>query len=315
MHGRIIKKNVSIEQFLELFLSLIESGISITAAIKTLSEGDGTKEYAVKVLKKLYGSEPFGMALCSLSKKMEGYEAVIMSAEKTGNIIPSLKGIVEELKQKEEGRREAFAVCLYPVFVVIAASILSILLFKYALPFIRMVARIDERQMILGIVYADIWLLVSIPLAILVIRYYSSRYDFETTVFRTLWSFEEGGRPAAEALGILMRKEKSVKRSSRILAVMADGLRSGKTLCTSCEETCRFDSFTTAWLGTAEESGQARKCFYEIYGHYKAMQKRNRETVRRFLEPVITGICGVYIVILVTQLIVPVFKTIGEGLL
>lgn len=314
MRTDFLKRSIKIEEFLELFLSLTESGISIIQALKSLAEGSETKLMAEFVLEKLKQSQSLSKALCSLSKKLKGYEELILTAEKTGNIIPPLRTVVEELKEKNESKKELIASSLYPSVIICVAAGLSLVLIKYALPFIKQVAIVEEKQMMRGIIEADLWLVLSIPLILLTAGFYSGKYNFEICLFQTLWIFEVGGIPVIKAITMLMKKGRRIKNDTKVLAQICEGLRSGKSLYVSCSKTQRFNTFTRAWLLTAEESGQAGNCFYKIYIHYKKLKDENRKRIKRFSEPFMTGVCGIYILILVIKCIVPVFETLGEGL-
>ena len=133
MHAKIIQK-ASLLQFIELLLSLTQSGFPLSSALKILSEKKETKHLSEKIISKLENGDTFTKAICTLDNKLKNYETLLITAEETGDINPVLSGITEELSEDDENKKSLITVSLYPIFICFLALILSFILIKYGIP-------------------------------------------------------------------------------------------------------------------------------------------------------------------------------------
>lgn len=308
-------KKASLTQFLELLLSLIQSGFTVSSALDVLCGEESTAFYAERILKKIERSENFCIALCSVSKKIRSYETIISSAEVTGDITPALQNMVEELKEEEETKKNLIVMSLYPVFMILFALILSVLLVVYALPFINEIADVEESFLIKGIVCANIWLFGSTALMIFLMNIFFKRYDFQYEVFRSLYYLSLNKVGVEEAVLVLMKKNKFKEKDMKVLSKFLTGLRSGKPFDEICRESKRFDVYTTALLCVAQSSGDCETAFKKIFGNYGKKKKTLREGIQRLIEPSLIAVTGVYILILIISCVVPVFMSLGTKII
>lgn len=314
MRIKKFEKKTDIASFLELLCSLLKSGLPVKRCLESLEENPACSEYACTIKTGLENSETAGHAITLTCKKLSRYESMLLSAEKTGSIVPVLQNITEEMKEEKENRYDAVMTCLYPAVITVLAFVLSLLLLFYALPFIQKVSYVDRVTVIKGIVVANIWLISACFVTVFLIMYFSGKSDFQYRFFRTLYYLSLNGVSTDDSVRLLMRENAQDRRKSKITAGILNGLREGKKLSFLCHASGVFDSFTNAWLNAAEGNGEVTACFEKIFLHYKGERKKHREAVRRFLEPVIMAESGIYILILITVCIVPVFKNLGSTL-
>ena len=308
------EKKTDIVSFLELLTSLLKSGLPVKRCLESLEENRSCSEYARIIKRGLENSETAGHSLAIAFRKLSRYEAMLLSAEKTGSIVPVLQNITEEMKEEKDNRYDAVMTLLYPVIITVTALVLSLLLLFYALPFIQKVSDVDRLTVIRGIILSNIWLLLSVCLTVFLIMYFSGKSDFQYRFFRTLYYLSLNRVSTDESVRLVLRENATNRRCSKIIAGVLTGLREGKKLSSLCHEARVFDSFTNAWLCAAEGSGEVTACFEKIFLHYKDERKRQRDAVKRFLEPVIMAETGIYILILITICIVPVFRNLGSTL-
>lgn len=308
-------KKASLTQFLELLLSLIQSGFTVSSALDVLCGEESTAFYAERILKKIERSENFCIALCSVSKKFRSYETIISSAEVTGDITPALQNMVEELKDEEEAKKNFIVMSIYPAFMILFALVLSVFLIVYAVPFIKEIADVKESSLIKGIIWANIWLSVSTALMIFLMNVLSKRYDFQYEIFRTLYYLCLNKIGLEEAVLVLMKKNKFKEKDMKVLSKFLSGLRSGKSFNEICRESKRFDVYTTALLSVAQNSGDSGTAFRKIFENYGKKKKTLREGVQRIIEPSLIAVTGVYILILIISCVVPVFMSLGTKII
>lgn len=308
-------KKLEITAFLELLCSLLKSGLALNHCLESLNENPSCRKYASKIKMGLENSESAGHAIISVCRKLTMYESMLLSAEKTGDIVPVLENITEEMKEEKERKYDTVIICLYPAVIILIAFTLSFLLLIFALPYIQLVSYVDRLTFIKGIILANIWLAVSVTLTAFFIIYCSGKSDFQYRLFRTLYYLSLNRVSLDDSFSLVLRENAANRKGSKIVGGILSGIRNGKKLSVLCQEGGYFDSFCNAWLCTAEENGEMTGSFKKIFLHYKYERKKQKETVKRFIEPVIMFDTGVYILTLVTVCIVPVFQNLGSTLL
>ena len=314
MYPEILKKT-GVTQFLELFLSLVQSGFSVTAALRALSKEKGTGFYAIKISMKIGQSRSFSKALCTISRKLKPYAVLLMSAEETGDITLVLKGVVEDLKEQEKDLKNLIASLIYPLFICIMALALSGFLISYGIPFINLISQVNEKQMIKAVITANIWLVLASLITVCLIRFFSHKHDFCYALFQNLYHLNLNNIGMEETFLLLLRQKDFKKKDLKCISHILSGLRAGKNISDVCRLCKRFDIYALSWLFAAEQSGDVTKSLEKIYEYYKEKRRVLRENIRRFLEPVLLAVCGGYVVILIAGLVVPIFMNLGTKLL
>lgn len=315
MQRKMIKRKLGLTDFFELLLSLTQSGFPLTSALKTLSDKKETEVYAGKIRSFIEEGEGVSKALCAVNRKLKPYETLLAVTEETGDISPALKGIVEELKEAEEGRRNLAAVSIYPSAVCLLSLSLSIVLLKYGVPYISLIAQINKSEIIKTIAAANLTLLCLLILLFIFIWYFWSRYDFETFLFRNLYYLNKSSVGMEEAFTLLLEEKSFSKKELKCISFILEGLREGKILYKVFEESGRFDIFCLSWLYIAGESGEVSEAMQKIYENYKIKKKNLRERVQQTIEPVLIAISGIYILTLISGCIIPVFMSLGSKIL
>lgn len=308
-------RKMSVMEFLELLLSLIKSGFSIPISLEVLREKEETKKYSSIITDALEKGAAFSDALCKLSKKLSLYESIFNASCQTGDIVPALSFAVEEMKETEKNRRNIIASAVYPLSVCVLALVLSIILLKYGISYVSLIAQIREELIIKTIISAVLWLICSTGGIILITTNLWRRYDFECTLFKSLYYLNKNAVGMEEAFCILLRERSFTKKDLRCISQILYGLRSGEGLYRMCEKSRRFDVFTSAWLFTAGESGEVNDGLMKIYENYREKQKTLRKASQRFMEPSLLAVTGIYVLILISGCVIPVFMSLGSKIM
>lgn len=315
MHAEGIGKDRRVSAFMELFLSLTESGFPLVGALKVLSQKKETKQFARAVLEKLEQSGSISQALCTTARRLSKYETLLMTAEETGDIVPSLREITEELKERDEAKRNLTAAAVYPVFVCLLAAAFSIVLIVWGIPYINLIAGVNKEDMVKTVAAANLWLILSLSMVFFLTGLFTHRYDFAFMLFRNLYYLNKSSVGMEDSLLVLMKDSAFKGKNLRCIAAILQGLRGGEKLWRICERIRGLDAFTIAWLYITEENGEVGQGFKKIYENYSAKRKSAAETAGRFMEPCLLGISGVYILILISGCVIPVFMSLGVKIL
>ena len=302
-------------QFLDALVSLLESGLPVVVAVDCLCAEQKLGKYAAAIKQKLQRSESFSDSLCSISGQMESFRAMITGAEESGNIVPVLKNILEEQKQKSDYKKSLITLMIYPAVIIVLSITLSLLLLVYGVDYINQIADINENQIKSGIGMALIWLLIAALLFTSGVLYLFHRYDFEYKTFKSLWYMNRACIGMEEALLILLKEGLFSRDKRRILGNVLKGIQSGKSFYMVWDENGRTDSFSLAWLYTAEQNGNILGALEKIQEHYEEKRKKDLETVSHLIEPAVAGGCGIYVLIIVIRCIVPIFQSLGSTIL
>ena len=314
MSGNVNASKSKVIRFLELFLSLMESGLSVPAVLRALSQEKSTKELASSITDRLEKSERLSPALCSISGSLNNYEGLLSCAEETGDIIPSLKNVVEELKNGRDEIKNIITVSVYPLTVCILAFTLSTLLAVYGLPFINRIADVDERQLTAAINRANIMLAAACTVGFMVVISAGKKNRFQQLFFQNLYYMSLNSIGVEETLEMLFASGHLKNRELAVVISVLDGIRSGLSLKDACVSCGKFDGFTAAWLGAAGESGRVTESFEKIFHHYESKRRQVNQIIQRFIEPGAMAVSGMYIIALVTGCVIPVFKSFGTNI-
>lgn len=315
MHKEKVKRKCSKTQFLELLLSLIKSGMQFPYALKALCKNPYTGSFAELMKSEIENGSSVSESICSLCRKYKGLEVILSTAEESGNIVQALEDCVIELKEKEEEHRNLAAVLAYPVMVCLLALGFCFVLIVFGLPYISLIADVSEEDFMNTVFAANIWLLVSVILIFSVIRYVLHKEDFCRAVFCNLYYLNKNSVSMEDAFLILLKKSFKNKKDLKSISFILRGLRDGKKLNEVCETSGRFDSFSVLWLFAAEENGNTQAGLKAVMEHYQNKHKQTREQIQRVIEPLFMAVCGVYILILITGCVVPVFLSLGNKIL
>ena len=310
-----IQKRMNERQFLELFLSLLEGGFSVPSALTVLKESEETKRYARIISISLGNDKSLSDSLCGLSKQLEHYRMMSAACEETGEIIPALKNITEELSEKEEGKRNLIVSALYPAFIMVLALSLSAVFGKIGIPALKQIAAVDEKELLKALISANTFLLVTVPSLILLIRYRTQRHDSSYLLFTNLYYLSLAGVGMEEALTVIMNEGRMKKRELKKILGIRKELRGGKSLYEAFRDSGLADTFTLSWLGVAEKSGNAKEAFLKVSRRYGEKKKEAREKALKLTEPALMALCGIYVALIAAGCVIPVFVSLGEGII
>lgn len=315
MYKAVIKKKCSIAQFMELLSSLTKSGFTVSRALKALQNNPLTQGYAIKALGMIAGGSNVSTALGALSPGLKGFGILLDAAEEAGNMENVLEEICDRLKETDENRKALTAALVYPVFICLLALSLSFFLIFYGLPYINLLADVKKDELMKTVMKANLWLTASSATVVFIIRYFMHRRDFESRLFSSLYCLHRSGAGMEESFLVLLKAKGFSKRDLQCIAFLLQGFRDGITFYDLALKSRRFDAFCLSWLFAAEAGGEIEEALNAVSNHYKKERKKAEEFSVRLMEPAFLGICGIYVVILICGLVIPVFMRLGADIL
>ncbi len=294
--------------FIDLFLNLSESNLTIPVILDSLRTNALTAEYIESISGLMQEGKSFTQAVCQTIPKLKPYEKFISLSEETGDLIPALKYVRHELETKDRLTQSLLAVSAYPAVAVTAALAGSILLYVKALPVLMKLSSITSGTVLSGIFWSAAWLLGSISAMVLICLYLINRNRSNYQLYRNLSFLCGSGISVERALELTL-----VDMPGRMILSILDGIRSGKSFYESTVMTGRNqrkdELYVRTWLLAAEQTGETVRYFNRIAEYFERQQKKAQETVVRIMEPAVTVIAGAYILILVLTILVPFFST------
>ena len=299
-------------QFLELLLSLAESGVPVPVAVRLLEKRPETERLAEKIRKEMEDGGTLCEALCGLSGKLSEFETMLSAAEETGDIVPALSGIAEELREMDDDRKNLAAIIIYPLAVCVLSLTGGIFLAVRGIQYIKVIADLDGQEIIKNLSAATVWPVAVYPLLLVAALHEYKKYDFQYVFFRNLYYMSVSHVGMEDAFRVLLGEKPFTKKDTACVAGMLRGIRDGRKLSDVFVQSGRFDMFTTAWLSVTDGNGELVRGFEKIYENYRKKRRETRELLRRFLEPALTAVCGIYVLLLAAGCIIPVFGSLGK---
>jgi type II secretory pathway component PulF len=316
-------KRKSTLYFMEMLFALLESNTTLTDAINILSGKEIEKpirETAEKLMIILRKGGSFTDALAKSSDGMlefsPSYEGLMRSAEKTGAVNGAVKLIAEDLRRKIRAREMIVTAILYPAAIVFIALAGTVALLLKGLPFFAEAGMLPEEYTVQAegsILFAGIFLFVSGTVCAFASYKWFIKESAPYRIFYELSFLLDGNISLPDALSscIISMGE---NKWGQALAHAKKDIISGARLSASFEKTGIFPAYITGWLAIGDKNGEIKTVCHSIAEYYMDKDKRRREAAMRFTEPLFIVITGVYLLILIQGVIIPVLTRVGGSL-
>lgn len=341
-----LQAGLSKEQF-QLFsrelLALLKAGISIQAAIQSLSANQPVtafKQVLVNVLQDIKSGASFAKACSRHSRYFDRlFVATVALGEESGNLIGPLEHYQDRLKFDISFRRHIKRALSYPVFLLLVLIAIVCVLFAFVLPrFISMYADFGAAlpaatQLLLDVTASLYWLLPSIAVlaAFLAICYSvwrstpkgrliadsaKLRMPFLGTLLKTYsWVDIAGtlsvlirsGVPVRHALTVLHDLQSNYYLKE-VLQHTIDSISEGHELSSSMLHWGLLSDTAAHIVGAGEQSGHLDDMFQEVAEYYSEQMKYNLSQLVSLLEPLLMLLMGVFIGAVIIVMYLPIFN-------
>lgn len=309
--------------FTDSLLTMTESALTLFNAV-TLLSGTVTdkrlQESCASLKAALENGAAFSGALQDIQSKTKAFDfsgyhfALFDSVEKTGNLGAALKTIQADLDRKEDLRGQLTAVLAYPCFIVLAALSGALILLRIGLPFLGQTGGIPAEfytDALRGFIAAHLFLCAAAAFfAYMLIKIFKED-SAETQCFYLLSALLAAHIPIVEAVTETVHTARN-KKMKKALVVIKKELAAGASVLSAFKKAQRFPPFVFLWLEIAQKQGDGAAIFSFLAKYYRKKDVKKRTVTLKFIEPAAIAIVGVYVLLLIQSIVIPLLTYYGN---
>jgi general secretion pathway protein F len=306
--------------FFEGLLALLEGNASLSDALFILSRGETdrfVKETAARLLTRMKKGWRFSDCLEDMSGGItQIHRALLCAAETTGNIAPALVAILADLRRKRHAREEVLTALIYPAIIILASGVGTAFLLVKGIPFFVQSGFLSGdslEQAESGVLVAGLFLLCAGALFFVVCFRLFGEDPPETTVFYLLSLLLEHNIPLSEALSRCIGALGRTKQAGALVLIKKE-IEAGARVSRAFGENALCSVYARNWLAVADENGNIAGAFHTLYDYYRKQDERRRSLAARCIEPGAILITGIYILMLLEAVILPLLTRAGGAL-
>ena len=309
--------------FTDSLLTMTESSLTLFNAVTLLSntETDKRLQEGCSALKAaLENGAAFSKALQDIQHKtrvfgFNGYHfALFASIEKTGNLGAALKTIKADLERKDDLRGQLIAVLVYPCFIVLAALTGAFFLLQTGVPFLQQTGNMPAEfytDALHGFIVAHLFLCAAAVLFAYGLVKIFKEDSAETQCFYLLSTLLTAHIPIVEAVAETVQAINS-KKMKKAMVMVKKELAAGASVLYAFKSTQYFPRFVFLWLEIAQKQGDGASIFSFLAEYYRKKDIKKREITMKFIEPAAIAIVGVYVLLLIQSLVIPLLTYYGN---
>ena len=306
--------------FSELLLALLKGKATLLDALNILS-GEGIekriRDSAISILAKMKKGISFSDSLNSVQHGKVSFEplylTLISAAELTGNIEQVLQRIVIDLQRREKAKGNALNILIYPAIVVFIALAGTIVLIAKGIPFfasggLLSAAVVNDAKT--GIAAAGMVLLVSGGGLLICYFKIFNNDSSESKIFYLLDFLLKSNVTLVDALSHCIMSLGQTK-FGRALVIIKKEIVSGKSFAGAFANTNCFSAYVLGWLSIAATKGSLNEICGYIKEHYEQKDSKKRDAMAKLIEPAVIVIVGLYVLIIMMTVILPIISYAG----
>lgn len=314
----MILSRKQIFQFTSTLSELLSSDMTLHSALEIMSGMTGLHKNcnmaACEIKSYLAEGSKFSLALkkCQILNFDEAYIAFVCSAEKSGNLERTVSFLKEREKNKVNRFTKLLTMCVYPGFVILLTFIGGLIMAFYSTKLVvDLTGNFDfdvyKKNVVTGCIEANLFLLFSAAGLIYVLKSYLDK-TILLDVFTVLDFVTESGVELCSGLETaVLIAEKNMKIKNQILKTIED-IYGGKKI---GEAIGNFGKNFKLYAQVAEHSGLLNKVFKQICGSLKSKFSKTEKICMELINPVIMCVVGIYIIILLKKIVMPVLFNFG----
>jgi Type II secretory pathway, component PulF len=310
--------NRSVLLFTRLLAELSAQNIPLQAALMAMTTMAGVpekvREGAAEIECRLEAGTSFALALsqCKSIFFSEVYQSFMYAAQETGNITQSISFLLEREERTARQRTTIVSVCVYPLFVVIAAFVGSILFITFGSKLApSVVGEFDmasyKEHARSGCVVANVFLLVCVFCGSLLLKKIA-RGDEKRSVFESLSFLTQAGVDLYHSLEITLTVARKSPKWERILLSVMEELKKGIS---PVKAFVCFGAESELCISVAEQCGNICGAFKKLAYAAEEKEKRFAKQCMNLAEPVAMMVVAVYLILLLKSSIMPVLFGYG----
>jgi len=306
--------------FSEMLLSLLKGKTSLMDALHILSrEGieSPVKNYAVSLLAIMKKGKNLTESLHLIKNDKVHFDplylSLITAAEATGNIDEVLERIVYDMQRKKKEKENVQSALIYPIIIILIAIIGTIIILTVGLPLFVQggLLKADVLQdAIEGIILAGLVLLAGGSLLFIVFYRIFYHDSPEYSIFYILDFMLRSNIKLLQALSYCIISINNTKYGKALVMIKND-VTSGVPFSAAFAKIKYFSSYITGWLSIADKNGNIIEICGSIKAYYEQKDKNRRAIAARLMEPAIILLTGLYILIIMMTVVLPILTYAG----
>jgi general secretion pathway protein F len=306
--------------FTELLLALIKGNTGLIDSLRVLAAEDiekPVKDSALLLLALMKKGRGFSESLRLVQNKNLSfsplYITLIAAAELTGNIAGVLDRIAADLRARQGAKENALNILIYPAAIILVALAGTILLIARGMP--RFIAdgflSGQTRETALAGIFAAGMVLLLGGSAVFFLYFRLFYFDSpEFSVFYLLDFLLKNEVPLMEALGHCAASV-SGARAGNALVVIKKDIAAGVSFSRAFGALPRLSPYVRGWLAAADSHGNIAEMCGNIRDYYARKDARARAAASKLIEPLIILLTGVYLLIIIVTVILPMLTYAG----
>jgi type II secretory pathway component PulF len=307
-------------RFVDMLLALIRGNMSLADALHIMSrEGIETaiRESAEELLAVTGKGRSLsaGMSMLKTGKVRFPplYLTLIRAAELTGSIEGVLAGIREDMERKQAARELITTVMIYPLFIIAVAFIGTVVIIVKGIPVFADAGFLSGAvpgNAVSGVIFAGVFLLASGTLLLLVCCRIFGEDSVEYRIFYLIAFLLQNNISLPDALSQGIIAMEGTKQGKALAGVKKD-IVAGVRVSRAFSRSGIVSPYITGWLTAADGSGDLAASCKTISEFFRRRDNRKRERAAKFIEPAAIVITGLYLLILILTVIIPILTHAG----
>ncbi len=315
-----MKKQKYTIQFTEMLLSLLKGNTNLIDSLHILSSPGiepRIQQESEKLLVMMKKGRSFSGSLAMIPKGnihfIPLYLTLIKASEMTGTIDKVLEDILIDMKRKQKTLETIVTVMLYPAIIILVACIGTIFIIAKGIPlFVQsgMLVETSLNSAVMGIIIAGIFLFLSAGLMFFILYSIFVKDSPEFRIFYLLSFLLSNNIPITEALSQCIASLGESKQGKTLVLIKKD-IIAGVHFPDAFAKNGKYSSYITGWLTIADNDGDIAGAFKNISDFFQKKDVRIREFASKCIEPVFIIITGIYLLILLQTVIMPILTRAG----
>jgi len=318
-----MKKSTAALHFSELLLVLLKGKISMADALQILAHDrveKQVKETASSLLSLMKKGKGFSESLSNINKKAAIFDplylTLIATSELTGNVETVLERIVGDLRRKLKARENITNIMIYPSIIVLLAIAGTVLVIVKGIPLFMSGGLISGNivsEAIRGVCIAGTVLVLGG--GVLFIIYFKIFYN-DSPEFRIFYMLDfllHSNVTLIEAISHCILSLGQTKFGVALVSIKKD-IACGVPFSEAFSKIKYFSPYVLGWLSVADKQGNVSDICGSIKEYYASMDNKKREAAAKLIEPAVIVLTGVYVLIIMVTVILPVLTFAGGSL-
>ena len=315
-----MKNSAATLQFTELLSALLKGKTSLADALQILArEGINSRvrDSAVKLLWTMKKGKSLSEGLRVMKDNKVFFEPLylnlITAAELTGSIEQVLDRIAMDIRRKQKAKENVINILIYPSIIILLAIGGTLMIIFKVIPFFisgGLVSGDVISNAKAGIAIA--FLVLISGGAVLFVFYYRIFYrdSPEFKIFYLLDFLLSSDVTLPEALAQCVMSMANTKYGNALVRIKND-IASGIPFSTAFSRIRYFPLYVLEWLSVANMHGNIYESCGNIRDHYAQKDDRARETAAKLIEPAVIVLTGIYILIIMVTVLLPILTYAG----